>query len=69
LTLTIPQNAASFKGSRSLREHPTTYTVQSGDTFYRIACKFGDIYPEEIAAANGMTLKDELTTGMTLNIP
>ncbi|MGD8458513.1 MAG: LysM peptidoglycan-binding domain-containing protein [Anaerolineales bacterium] len=69
LTLTIPQNATSFKGSRSLREHPTTYTVLSGDTFYRIACKFGDIYPEEIAAANGMTLKDDLTVGSTIEIP
>jgi LysM repeat protein len=69
LTLTIPQNAADFKGSRSLQKHPTTYTVQGDDTFYRIACKFGDVYPEEIAAANGMTLKDDLTTGATINIP
>lgn len=69
LTLTIPQNASGFKGSRSLQNHPTTYTVLSGDTFYRIACKFGDVYPEEIAAANGMTLKDDLTVGATIDIP
>jgi LysM repeat protein len=69
LTLTIPQNAGKFKGTRSLQEHPTTYTVLSGDTFYRIACKFGDVYPEEIAAANGMTLKDDLTVGSTIDIP
>jgi LysM repeat protein len=69
LTLTIPQNAGNFKGTRSLQEHPTTYTVLSGDTFYRIACKFGDVYPEEIAAANGMTLKDDLTAGSTIDIP
>jgi len=69
LTLTIPQNAASFKGSRSLLSHPTTYTVLSGDTFYRIACKFGNVFPEEIAAANGMTLKDDLTVGSTIDIP
>jgi LysM repeat protein len=69
LTLTIPKNAASFVGSRALRKHPTTYTVTSDDTFYRIACKFGDVFPEEIASANGMTLKDDLTVGATIQIP
>jgi LysM repeat protein len=69
LTLTIPQNTGGFKGNRSLRSHPTTYTVLSGDTFYKIACEFGDVFPEEIAAANGMTLKDDLTVGQTIDIP
>ena len=69
LTLTIPQNAAAFVGERALRSHPTTYTVLSDDTFYRIACKFGDVFPEEIASANGMTLKDDLTVGATIQIP
>lgn len=69
LTLTIPKNAASFVGNRSLRSHPTTYTVTSDDTFYRIACKFGDVFPEEIASANGMTLKDDLTIGASIQIP
>ncbi len=69
LTLTIPKNAAEFAGNRALRSHPTTYTVTGDDTFYRIACKFGDVYPEEIASANGMKLKDDLTVGATIQIP
>jgi LysM repeat protein len=69
LKLSIPQNAADFKGKRSLRSHPANYTVTGEDTFYRIACKFGDVFPEEIASENGMTLKDDLTVGATIKIP
>jgi LysM repeat protein len=69
LTLTIPQNAPAFKGERARQNHPTDYTVRSGDTFYSIACTFGDVYPEEIASANGMTLNDNLTPGTVLHIP
>jgi LysM repeat protein len=69
LTLTIPQNASTFDGERMLVTHPVTYTVLYDDTFYSIACYFGDVYPEEIAAANGMSLTDTLTVGMQLSIP
>ncbi|MEJ2511672.1 MAG: LysM peptidoglycan-binding domain-containing protein, partial [Anaerolineales bacterium] len=61
LVLTIPQDAAKFQGDRSLKNHPSTYTVKSGDTFYSIACVFGDVWPEEIAAQNFMELGDALT--------
>jgi LysM repeat protein len=69
LALTIPKNASSFNGSRVLLSHPDTYTVQSDDTIYSIACKYGDIYPESIAEANGIKLKNELKSGIVLQIP
>lgn len=67
--LIIPQNTAGFPSERSLREHPTTYTVQPGDTIYAIACMFGDVYPEAIAQANGLTEPYDLTGGTALQIP
>lgn len=69
LKLTIPTGGAAFQGDRALVSHPATYTVKSGDTFYSIACHYGDVWPEEIAAQNGMSLDDALTSGSTLNIP
>jgi LysM repeat protein len=69
LTLTIPQGAAKFGGDRSLINHPADYTVQSGDTFYTIACKYGDPYPQAIAEANGMNVGDSLTPGTVIHIP
>lgn len=69
LKLTIPQNAGTFDGNRSLRAHPTTYTVASGDTFYSIACQFGDVWPEEIAAANNTTVNATLNAGESIQIP
>ena len=68
-TLTIPKNAGPFPYQRALRAHPTTYTVQGGDTFYSIACLFGDVWPEVIAAANGMSVNAHLTPGQAIKIP
>lgn len=68
-TLTIPTGAGSFGDARALRSHPATYTASSIDTWYSIACAFGDVWPESIAAANGYTLDDELTSGQQLQIP
>ncbi len=67
--LTIPKNAGPFPYQRALRAHPTTYTVQGGETFYSIACLFGDVWPEAIAAANGMSVNAHLTPGQTIKIP
>lgn len=61
-------DVASF-GSRARLAHPTTYAVQSGDTMNSVACKFGDVYPEFIAAANGLTVGAALTPGAVINIP
>jgi LysM repeat protein len=67
-TLSIPLTG-SFPGTRALQAHPTQYTVVVDDTFYSIACVFGDVDPSAIAAANGLALTAPLTTGQILNIP
>jgi LysM repeat protein len=67
--LQIPQTGNPFVGSRSLREHPTTYTVSAGDTIYAIACLFGAVSPEAIAEANGLSSPYTLTPGQVINIP
>ncbi len=71
--LRIPQNARPFTAfaPRALRPHPTTYTVHgSAETLYSIACLFGDVWPEDIAQANGLPLSDTpLTPGTVLQIP
>ncbi len=67
--LKIPQSG-SFPGNRTLQDHPTTYTVESSDeTLYSIACIFGDVWPEDIADANGLKLSANLTVGQKLYIP
>jgi hypothetical protein len=67
--LTIPTGAGSFGGDRSLRPHPTTYVATGSDSFYSIACAFGDVWPEHIAEANGMDLDENLPGGTQLHIP
>lgn len=67
--LKIPQNGSPFPGNRTLRAHPTTYTVQSGDTIYSIACLFGDVDPTSIAFVNNLTKPFQLTAGQTISIP
>lgn len=68
--LTIPQNSSwpSALGPRSIRNHPESYVVQAGDTINRIACKYGDVSPEAILAASGLTSSD-LKSGQKLSIP
>jgi len=69
-TLTIPKNAPGFnEGARSLRQHPTTYTVRGGDTIYSIACLFGDVFPEAIADANDLKGAYTLNVGQAIKIP
>jgi LysM repeat protein len=67
-TLSIPATG-TFPGTRALQAHPTQYTVAVNDTFYTIACSFGDVDPSAIAAANGMSVTAPLTTGQVINIP
>lgn len=69
LTLTIPQSAVAFQGTRALLSHPAQYTAVAGDTYHRIACKYGDVWPEQIAQANGLDINDPLSAGQTLQIP
>lgn len=67
--LRIPTSGKPFPASRALKPHPATYTVLSGDTIYSIACKYGDVDPLAIAAANNLVSPYTLNTGLTLNIP
>jgi LysM repeat protein len=67
--LTIPQDSYGFEGSRVLYSHPGSFTVKYNDTFYSIACYFGDVFPEQIAAANSMTIDEVLSAGDVIDIP
>lgn len=68
LTIKIPVNT-SFPGVRARTPHPATYTVQSGDTIFSIACLYGDVRPGQIANANGLPEPFTLTPGSQLQIP
>jgi len=67
--LRIPQTGNHFPSNRSLQPHPTTYIVKSGDTIYTIACAFGEVSPDAIVFANGLTGNYQLTAGQQLYIP
>ncbi|MFO3797821.1 MAG: LysM peptidoglycan-binding domain-containing protein, partial [Anaerolineales bacterium] len=70
LQLRIPQTGNPFPGERALKPHPATYTVTKADmTIYAVACEFGDVSPEAIAAANNLPLSTSLTLGQVLQIP
>jgi LysM repeat protein len=68
MTLKIPLSG-SFPGTRALRQHPTVYTASSGESIYSIACSFGDVFPEDIAELNGLSVNSSLNTDQLLNIP
>ena len=70
-TLNIPATGTwgDQYGSRALKAHPTQYTVQAGESVYSIACKFGDVAPESILAANGLSSVADVKPGMTITIP
>jgi LysM repeat protein len=69
--LNIPQSGTWPSGAaRALKAHPTNYTVGSGETIYSIACSvFGDVDPNLIIAANGLTSPYTLTYGKVIYIP
>ncbi len=69
--LIIPQNSvwSDKHGPRASADHPTDYTVQAGDTLNSIACIYGDISPEDIALANGLTDPSQVFAGQVLKIP
>jgi LysM repeat protein len=69
MVLRIPQSGQTFPGNRALQPHPTTYTVNGGETIYTIACTFGDVDPDAIAYVNGLTPPYRLSPGQVLQIP
>lgn len=68
-TVTIPSGVSIFGGQRSLQAHPTNYTIQYGDTLAVVACLFGDLYPSQIATANGQPESWAPTAGTIISIP
>ncbi len=71
VTLNIPSSGtwSSNYGTRTLKAHPANYTVLAGETVYGIACKFGDVSPEQILAANGLSNASDVQSGMNIRIP
>lgn len=69
LVLELPDWGRAFPGERSLRPHPASYTVQKNDNIYMVACYYGDVTPEAIAAANALEFPYALTVGAVLSIP
>lgn len=67
--ITIPQSGGAFPGQRSLKTHPTQYTVRAGDTIYSIACGFGDVDPQGIISVNNLSGTYTLTAGSNIQIP
>jgi LysM repeat protein len=67
--LKIPQTGNPFPSERALHPHPTTYTVGSGESIYRVACYFGDVDPMVIAEVNNISRPFSLTPGQVLQIP
>jgi len=66
----IPTTGSTWSvGERSLLAHPSTWTVDPGDTIYYIACQYGDVDPNAIAIANGLQSPFSLTVGQVLHIP
>lgn len=65
----IPQSGTWNSGNRALKTHPADYTVVAGDTLNRIACRYGDVDPSAILAANGFSSAGDIKVGNTINIP
>lgn len=69
-TLEIPSQSRAYPGRRSLRDHPTSYTVKSNnESPYSIACLFGDVDPRAIAEVNDIGVDQRLQVGQTIQIP
>lgn len=69
MELIIPQSGRKFLDERNLKEHPTTYRISYRDTIFSIACEFGDVDPNDIIVANGLSEPYEITVGDSLFIP
>lgn len=71
-TLKIPASgnwSTADHGARALKAHPAKHTVTAGQSVYSIACQYGDVAPESILAANGLSNASDIKAGMIINIP
>ncbi len=70
MVVQIPQTGNPFPGQRMLQLHPGQYAVTGAyETFYSIACVYGDLEPSLIAQANGISVDSALAVGQVLIIP
>ena len=61
LVLSMPQTGDPFPSDRALHSHPDSFTVDSSDTTVNgVACYYGDIDPQSIATANGISVSSAL---------
>ncbi len=69
--LQIPQSGSwdTSVAPRAWHNHPSTYTVDPGDSVNSIACYYGDVDPSQIVALNNLQAPYSLTVGQTLQIP
>jgi len=67
--LDIPQTGSWPGGERTLLAHPDTWNVTPGETVFEIACAYGDVWPEHIIQANGLSEPYDLSGIATLQIP
>lgn len=58
-----------FYRSNSLVSRGQGYTIQNGDTLANLANQFGISLPQLLAANEGITDQDVISSGSTLNIP
>jgi LysM repeat protein len=68
-SLNIPSSGTWDSGTRAYHSHPTSYTVKGGDTINIIACYYGDLLPDDIIGANGLSKPYSLSAGKVLSIP
>lgn len=68
-TLQIPATGNWDGEGRVRNAHPDVYTVSVGETIFSIACFYGDVSPEAIAAVNRLEAPYTLAPGQQLNIP
>lgn len=67
--LLIPQTGSWPGGDRQILAHPDTWNVTPGETVYEIACAYGDVWPEHIIQANGLSEPYDISGMQTLQIP
>ena len=72
----LPRNPSPWAltdgyGRRIVIPHPNPliYTTKAGENLFSIACSYGDVRPEDIAARNQLLLSDPLPAGTEIVIP
>jgi len=64
----MPPDMKPYPGPRAMRPH-APYTVQPGDNIFTVACWYGDVDPQSILNANGLSSPNDIHVGQVLIIP